>query len=65
MRKDLTNSQIDRQNILNNEFAIEEKYYFTKSMLADFYDVDIRTIERYVRNNIDELREKKLIAIVL
>lgn len=71
MRKDLTNSQIDRQNILNNEFAIEEikttsnikgilfeeKYYFTKSMLADFYDVDIRTIERYVRNNIDELRE--------
>lgn len=71
MTKDLTNSKIDRQNILNNELAIEEikntsnivgivfegKYCFTKSMLADFYDVDVRTIERYVRCNIDELRE--------
>ena len=48
MVKDLTVSQVDRQNILNNEMAImeiqknskidciifEDKYYFTKSMTA-------------------------------
>lgn len=69
MAKDLTTSQIDRQNILNNQFAVdeirstsnikgilfEEKLYLTKSMVAAFFEVDIRTIERYVAANIDEL----------
>ena len=69
MAKDLTTSQIDRQNILNNQFALDEikstsnikgimfedKMYFTKSMVAAFFEVDIRTIERYVAGNIDEL----------
>jgi len=67
--KDLTNSKVDRQNILNNEMALneiressnisgiifEEKIYFTKTMLATFYDIDVRTIERYVAENVDEL----------
>ncbi len=69
MAKDLTTSQIDRQNILNNQFALEEirstsnikgimfeeKMYFTKNMVAAFFEVDIRTIERYVAGNLDEL----------
>ena len=62
MSRDLTSSQIDRQNILNNERAIseiqkqtqfqgivfEEKLYFTKTMVATYFDVEIRTVERYV-----------------
>ncbi len=69
MTKDLTTSRIDRQNILNNEIAIQEIQeqsnirgiifdgvpYLTKSMVATFFDVDIRTIERYVSKNADEL----------
>ena len=69
MAKDLTTSRIDRQNILNNEMAIQEiqvqsnikgvffegTYYLTKSMVATFFDVEIRTIERYVSENADEL----------
>lgn len=69
MAKDLTSSRIDRQNILNNEIAIreiqdtsnirgivfEEKVCFTKSMIASFFDVESRTIERYVSDNADEL----------
>ncbi len=71
MAKDLTTSQIDRQNILNNQFAIdeirstsnikgilfEERLYLTKSMVAAFFEVDIRTIERYVAANTDELMQ--------
>lgn len=71
MSKDLTNSQIDRQNVLNNEQAIvelqksleieyiffEDKLFFTKEMLAKFFDVDVRTIERYISAYSDELKE--------
>lgn len=68
MAKDLTNSAIDRQNVLNNTVAIpriKEKLgleglnfngdsYVTKQMVADFYGVDERTIERCVEQNKDE-----------
>lgn len=71
MDKNLTNSQIDRKNILNNEIAVEEiqknidvqgllfdnKIVFTKNMIAQFYGVDGRTIERYISDNSDELLE--------
>ena len=71
MGKDLTTSRIDRQNILNNELAIEEmhnsvdtkmvfwndKYYFTKEMLASYFDVETRTIERYISAYSEELKE--------
>lgn len=70
MRKNLTTSQVDRQNILNNEIALEEfynsfrvpgimfegQYRYTKEMVADFFEVDIRTIERYINNNTDEFK---------
>ena len=51
--KDLTVSNIDRQNVLNNPIALEtiqtyiglsgmffnEEYVFTKEMLASFYNI--------------------------
>lgn len=69
MVKDLINSNIDRQNILNNEMAVseiqknsnirgimfEDKLYFTKNMTANFFEVDVRTIERYISDFTDEL----------
>ena len=69
MTKDLTTSQIDRQNILNNDLAIDEvqqtldiktvcwngKYYLTKELLAAYFAVEIRTVERYISNHTDEL----------
>ncbi len=67
--KDLTVSNIERQNVLNNRFAIEHiqktlditgmmfdgEYRFTKKMVADFYEVEERTIERYIENYSSEL----------
>lgn len=67
--KDLTTSDIERQNVLNNRFAVDEmqrqlgiegmlfegEYRFTKKMVADFYDVDISTINRYLDSNSEEL----------
>ena len=63
MDRDLTQSNIERQNILNNQFAVENiaksldvvgmffegEYRFTKQMVADFYQVDERTIEVVLR----------------
>lgn len=67
--KDLTNSSIERKNILNNNQAIEEiyknlgfyglmfdnKYRFTKNQVAKYFDVDARTIDRILENNKEEL----------
>lgn len=66
---DLTVSNIERQNVLNNKYAVaniqsslgitgmlfEDEYRFTKKMVADFYEVDERTIERYIEQFADEL----------
>lgn len=82
MAKDLTNSKIDRQNILNNNYAIneiekacnmegiffEDKIAFTKEQVAQFYEIDIRTLERYLEiyneefksNGYDVLKGKRL-----
>ena len=63
-------STIERQNVLNNRFAVEaiqralkieaiyfnDQYCFTKQMVADFYEVDGRTIERYLENHEEELK---------
>ena len=71
MSKDLTNSRLDRQNILNNDIAVEEiqaksgvegimwegKIYVTREMTAQFFDVDIRTVSRYLEQNGQELSE--------
>lgn len=70
MNKDLTTSGLDRQNILNNQIAVDEmshriniknvtfenKIYITKEIVAEFYEVDVRTITRYIENNSEELR---------
>ena len=71
MAKDLTTSEISRQNILNNPVALPRirealdikplEYngvlYVTKQMAADFYEVDLRTIENCLSANEDELRK--------
>lgn len=71
MTKDLTTSRLDRQDILNNELAIEEiqsksgiegvywndAVYVTREMTAAFFQVDIRTISRYIEQNGEELSE--------
>ena len=70
MNKDLTQSNIERQNILNNRFALdnmakaldvvgmlfEDEYRFTKQMVADFYEVDTSTIDRYLSTYAEELK---------
>lgn len=68
--KDLTNSNIDRQNILNNHYALEKiqeyvglpgmlfqgEYRFTKEMVAGFFEIDISTIDRYLAKYEEELK---------
>lgn len=67
--KDLTTSKVDRQNVLNNHFALqemesaigfygfmfEEKMCFTKKQVAEFYEVDERTVDRLLEQNKEEL----------
>lgn len=74
MNKDLTTSKLDRQNILNNEIAVketleksgvkgvlfEEKIYFTKDMVSSFFEIDLRTVERYINTFSDELKANGL-----
>lgn len=68
--KDLTNSAIDRQNIINNSKAIEKiqgfigltgllyenEYLFTSKMVADFFNVTTRTITNVLKKNEDEVK---------
>ena len=70
MAKDLTTSPISRQNVLNNPIALpriqealeikplefEGRYVLTKQMVADYYGVDERTIERILKANEEELK---------
>lgn len=67
---DLTISNIERQNVLNNRYAVDAlqknlgftgmlfecEYRFTKKMVADFYEVEERTIERLLEEHSDELK---------
>lgn len=66
---DLTESVVSRQNILNNQYAMyevekqlnlnginfEDEVIYTKEQLSNLFEVDIRTIERYLETNKDEL----------
>lgn len=77
MNKDLTNSNINRQNILNNTFALNEiyeyigfqgiyfngEYKYTKTMVADFYNIDERTVDRYLESFSEELRYNGYVLI--
>ena len=45
------------QNALDIEaYHFEGKYYLTKQMVADFYEVDSRTIDNYLSSHEDELK---------
>ena len=69
MPKELTNSTIERQNVLNNPFAVTEiqkaihirgvvfegAVRLVKEQIAVFFEVDVRTIERYLEKYGDEL----------
>jgi hypothetical protein len=69
MSKDLTSSELDRQNILNNPYALEEienaagirgipfegKTVVLKDQAASFFEVSLRTIENYLVQNGEEL----------
>ena len=71
MGANLTNSTVDRKNVLNNPFAVAEimkavqiqgvvfegSIYFIKERVAAFFEVDTRTIERYLEHNKEELRQ--------
>jgi hypothetical protein len=71
MSKDLTTSTIDRQNILNNPYAVQEIqkatridcFYFEdkpilfKEQIAAFFEVTPRTIDNYLTKYHDELKE--------
>jgi len=71
MSKDLTNSSIDRQNILNNPYAIAEiekaagiqgipfegKTVVLKEQVATFFEVTLRTIENYLEQHAQELSQ--------
>lgn len=67
--KDLTTSAVDRQNILNNPYALTEieraagiqgipfegKTVVLKEQVAAFFEVTVRTVENYLEHNADEL----------
>jgi hypothetical protein len=69
MSKDLTSSALDRQNILNNPFALaeiekaagirgvlfESKTVILKDQVASFFEITSRTVENYTERFADEL----------
>jgi predicted SprT family Zn-dependent metalloprotease len=68
--EDLTKSAVDRQNVLNNKFALEKiqeyigltgmvfnnEYKFTLQQIAEFYMIDRRTVIRYLNQFENELK---------
>lgn len=71
MGQDLTVSEVERQNILNNPYAIQEiekatkfegirfenKIVFLKEQLAEFFEVTPRTIDMYLSKYENELKQ--------
>lgn len=71
MAKDLTASEHDRQNILNNRFALEQaeqhlslggvqfkgETVFTKTQVNKLFEISDATIERYLSKHGDELKK--------
>src|SRR5690625_1650345 len=70
MAKDLTNSSIERQNILNNRYALQQaeqhlnlggivfegETVFTKAQLVALFEISESTIEKYLVSHSDELK---------
>jgi len=77
MPKDLTSSNLDRQNILNNQYALSEiqkavnlqgiifegKLVFLKEQVADFFEITIRTVENYISNYEMELAQNGYVVL--
>lgn len=75
--KDLTSSNIDRQNILNNPLILsnlrdyfgvpgmlfQEEYKYTRQQISEFYQIDIATIDRYLENFEKELKHNGYIVL--
>src|ERR1700704_518942 len=71
MAKQLPDSSLDRSNILNNTYALdsikghlrirgvvfEGEPRFTAKQVADFYEIDRKTVNRYLASYADELRQ--------
>lgn len=71
MAKSLSDSHLDRKNILNNSVALkyiekeigfpgiklEGQIRYTTKQVAQLFDVEVRTIERYLSEYSDELRD--------
>ena len=76
-KKDLTVSQIDRQNILNNPYALQEieratkikgilfegRTVVLKEQVAKFFDVTLRTIENYLEKYEAELSKNGYVIL--
>ena len=69
MLNDLTSSTVDRQNVLNNPYALAKlqehlspegvhwkgEIWFTKALVVQLLDIDARTVERYLHSHGAEL----------
>ena len=75
--KDLTSSDIDRQNVLNNTLVLsslrdyfglpgmffQEEHKYTKQQITDFYQIDTATVDRYLESNEKELKHNGYIVL--
>lgn len=75
--KDLTVSNIDRQNVLNNVIVLDNikdylglpgmlfnsEYVYTKQQISDFFQIDVYTIERYLENYENELKHNGYVVL--
>ena len=77
MSKDLTNSPVERQNILNNPYALAEiekaagirgipfrgRTVVVKEQVAAFFEVTTRTVDNYLERFSDELRQLRNVEL--
>lgn len=77
MKRDLTSSTVDRQNILNNQYALQKiegelklptitfegQHYMMKAQVAELFETSERTIERYLEKYEEELKANGYVLI--
>lgn len=77
MKKNLTNSSVTRQNILNNKYALQEvqhivglkgvlyeqEYRFTKKQVAEFFEITERTVDNYLEKYQKELAKNGYVVL--